>query len=372
MLSPFDDFPIHPSADPIAQTASGDVNHYDRYFFNGHHQDGDFFFGAAMGHYPNRAVIDGAFSLAIDGVQHSFFASGRMPLDRATAIGPLRIEILEPLRKLRYVIEPNEEGIEVDLVYEGTTVTVEEPRQRKVGDDGILFTDHTRMTQWGTWSGVVRIDGNELRIDPGEVSGTKDRSWGVRPVGEQTPTNKPFQMPQIFWLWAPLHFGDRFTHLGLHEHTDGSRWFETALVLEPMPAGSEPWSTDGVRECRDIRYQVEWEPGRREMRSASLSFTDPVEGEAQIELERCFTFYMRGIGYNHPYWAHGRAHGALEIGRESIQLDDVDPADPTTIHIQTVVKARWGDRTGIGVLEQAAFGAHEPTGLTGLFDGYQA
>jgi hypothetical protein len=51
LLSPFDDFPIHPSADPIAHPATGDINHYDRYWFNGHQRDGQFYFGAAMGHY---------------------------------------------------------------------------------------------------------------------------------------------------------------------------------------------------------------------------------------------------------------------------------------------------------------------------------
>ena len=35
MLTAFDDFPIHPSADPIAHPATGDRNHYDRYWFNG-------------------------------------------------------------------------------------------------------------------------------------------------------------------------------------------------------------------------------------------------------------------------------------------------------------------------------------------------
>jgi hypothetical protein len=54
MLSPFDDYPIHPSADPIAHPATGDPNHYDRYWFNGHQKDGRFYFGAAMGHYPVR------------------------------------------------------------------------------------------------------------------------------------------------------------------------------------------------------------------------------------------------------------------------------------------------------------------------------
>ena len=87
-------------------------------------------------------------------------------------------------------------------------------------------------------------------------------------------------------------------------------------------------------------------------------------------MEKVFTFRMRGIGYMHPYWAHGGNHGALETGRESIRLDEFDPLDFSSIHIQNLVRVRMGERTGIGVLEQVALGPHEPTGLTGLLDGH--
>ena len=42
MITPFDDFPIHQTGDPIVQTVSADPNHYDRYFFNGCDRDGAF------------------------------------------------------------------------------------------------------------------------------------------------------------------------------------------------------------------------------------------------------------------------------------------------------------------------------------------
>jgi len=372
VLSPFDDYPIHPSADPIAHPATGDPNHYDRYWFNGHQKDGEFYFGAAMGHYPVRGVIDGAFSLVRDGVEHSVFVSGAMPTDRSTAVGPIRIEVVEPIHTIRYVVEPNEHGIECDLTFRARTVAVEEPRQRRISPQGILVMDHTRLTQWGTWEGTISVDGDELRVDPDDVPGTRDRSWGMRPVGQQLETNRGRQAPQAFWLWAPLHFGDRFTHLALHENADGSRWLESALVLDPMPAGAVPWSTAGVRECRDIRYALEFEPGRREIRTAELWFVDPTEGEVHIELRKVFTFRMRGIGYSHPYWAHGTNHGELETGRESIKLDDFDPVDFSSLHMQNLVIATMGGRTGVGVLEQACFGPHAPTGLTGLTDGFRA
>jgi hypothetical protein len=369
VLSPFDDYPIHPSADPIAHPATGDPNHYDRYFFNGHHQGGEFFFAAAMGHYPVRGVLDGAFSVVRDGVQHSLFASGAMTLDRSTVIGPIRIEVTEPMRTIRYVVEPNEHGIECDLTFRAKTVAVEEPRQRRVSPEGILLMDHTRLTQWGRWEGTISVDGAELRVDPAQVPGTRDRSWGTRPVGQRLETNRPRQIPQAFWLWAPLHFADRCTHLALHEQSDGSRWLETALVLDPIPEGAAPWSTAGVRECSQIRYELDWEPGRREIRQARLRFDDPAEGEVHIELEKVFAFRMRGIGYSHPYWGHGSNHGELETDRESISLDEFDPLDWSSVHVQVLVRARMGGQTGIGVLEQLHFGPHAPTGLTGFLDG---
>ena len=370
MLSPFDDYPIHPSADPIAHPATGDPNHYDRYFFNGHHRGGQFYFAAAMGHYPVRGVLDGAFSIVRDGVQHSVFASGAMALDRSTVIGPIRIEVTEPMRTIRYLVESNEHGIECDLTFRATTVAVEEPRQRVVSPEGIVAMDNTRLTQWGRWEGTISVDGAELRIDPAEVPGTRDRSWGTRPVGQRLETNRPRQEPAAFWLWAPLHFDDRCTHLALHEHSDGSRWLETALVLDPIPDGAAPWSTAGIRECAKIRYELDWEPGRREIRRAELRFDDPAEGEVRIELDKVFTFRMRGIGYGHPHWAHGSNHGELETGRESIGLDDFDPLDWSSLHVQNLVRARMGGRTGIGVLEQIHIGPHAPTGLTGLRDGF--
>jgi hypothetical protein len=371
MLTPFDDFPIHPSADPIAHPATGDPNHYDRYWFNGHQKDGDLYFGAAMGHYPVRGVIDAAFSLVKDGVEHSVFASGLMPLDRATRVGPFRIEVTEPLRTIRYVVEPNEHGFSADLTFRATTVAIEEPRQRRVGADGVLVMDNTRLTQWGTWEGTIAVDGQEHRIDPAEVPGTRDRSWGTRPVGQQAPKNRVSMARQAFWLWAPLHFDDRFTHLALHENPDGSRWLESALVLDPLAAPDAPTTGhDGVRECSDIRYELHYEPGTRVVQSGVLLFTDPLEGEIRVELERLYTFRMRGIGYMHPYWAHGTNHGELETGREDIALEDFDGTQIDSMHIQNLVRVRMGERRGIGVLEQVAMGPHEPTGLTGFLDGW--
>ncbi len=365
MLTPFDDYPIHQTPAPIAQPVSADPNHYDRYWFNGYDRDGEFFLGAAMGHYPNRGVIDGAFSVVHDGVEHSTFASGRMPTDRATRIGPLRIEIVEPLRTVRYVVEENEHGLTADVTFRARTEAIEEPRQQIVRDN-VPMMDYTRLTQWGTWEGEVTLPtGVTLAIDPARTYATRDRSWGVRGVGQQAPTNFEPAPMQVFWLWAPLHFDDCCTHLALFERADGERWLEQALIVPVLPDTAEP------EHLARSEYRVEWMPGRREMAAASVTLhRGDGTALATIEFEKLFTFRMRGLGYSHPHFGHGSNHGELEVGGESIALDDFDPRDPASIHIQTLCRVRMGDREGVGVLEQLAFGPHAPTGLTGLVDGW--
>ena len=77
VLSPFDDYPIHQVAAPIAHAGGGHPDFYDRFWFNGYTDE--FFFAVAFGTYRNRGVIDAAFSVVSDGQQRSVFASGRAP-----------------------------------------------------------------------------------------------------------------------------------------------------------------------------------------------------------------------------------------------------------------------------------------------------
>ena len=42
LITPFDDFPIHQTAETLAVPSSSDRNHYDRYWFNGFSEEKDF------------------------------------------------------------------------------------------------------------------------------------------------------------------------------------------------------------------------------------------------------------------------------------------------------------------------------------------
>ena len=77
-------------------------------------------------------------------------------------------------------------GIDADVTFTARTVALEEPRQTMTPGTRTIM-DSTRLTQWGTWDGRISAGGSDLPID--NVYGTKDRSWGVRPVGEPTPAS---------------------------------------------------------------------------------------------------------------------------------------------------------------------------------------
>lgn len=374
MLTTFDDFPVHQMPVPVAQTGTSDRNHYDRYFFNGYLPGGEVFFAAAMGLYPNRRVIDAAFSVVHDGVQRNVYASGRAPVERAhTSVGPVTVTVVRPMESLRLTVAPNAHGLAADLVFEARAVACEEERQVRVAG-AVPMMDVTRFAQHGTWAGWIDVRGQRIEIDPRRALGTRDRSWGIRPVGEP-PGGAPLpggDGHQIFWLWGPCNFEDETTYIAIFDDAEGSRFYQHAAIA-PVRAPSEPAVDPGgiVQPVRDTTFRIDWQPGTRRARSASMTLTP--FGDApprELRFTVLYTFQMCGIGYSHPHWAHGRWIGEHEVGGDQWALGDVDPMAPQNLHIQNVCEVTLDGRSGWGILEQIAVGPHHPTGLTGLLDPY--
>jgi hypothetical protein len=136
-------------------------------------------------------------------------------------------------------------------------------------------------------------------------------------------------------------------------------------LLDPDHPAPPPDDGAEIDHAVDIGYEIEWQPGTRRAKRASVS----LGSLAQLELEPVLTFPMRGLGYLSPDWNHGSWKGELQVGTEAWRVDDLDPTEPWNIHVQQLVRARWGDREGSGVFEVLALNEHAPTALTGLLDG---
>ena len=370
MLNLLDDFPVHQTAEPVAHPATADPNVYDRTWFNGYTDTGDAYFGVGLAVYPHRGIIDGAFSTVRDGRQHAFFASGRAPLERTdTRIGPFRVEVVEPMRSMRVVLDDNETGLACDLTFTARTAPIEEARQTLwTGTRRML--DTTRFDQFGRWTGTIVDPDGEIAVDADRWLGTKDRSWGVRPVGPQAPT-APGPVPHVFFLWAPLHWDDHITHAIFFDDAEGRPLVREALTA-PLFAHADDFGDPAI--ARDTRmatatHDVTYEPGTRRAARTVIELVPHAGSTRRIELTPTLRFQMKGLGYNHPTRGHGQWHGELSLAAETYDLASLDPLAIDNLHIQQVVTATDGERTGIGVLEQLATGAHPPAGFHDFFDG---
>ena len=360
MLTKGDDFPLHQTSEPIA-FAGTDRNFYDRYFFNGYSPDGSVFFAAAMGFYPQLGIVDAAFCVVIDGVQHNLRASRRSGGERLDlSVGPISISIDEPLEVVTLTIASNDGPLAAELTFTGRHFPIEEPRFiRRNGTR--LFMDYTRMTQNGRWSGWLSVDGQRVEVGD-DCAGTRDRSWGVRPVGASEPQPPPEgNFNQFFWLWTPCNFADRSLFLHSNDDGAGNPWNRRAVIVGD--GGSE-------HHFDAATFDIAWDSGTRRIarmgavlgagRTLTLTPTGPV-------------FAMSGLGYTHPVWSHGLDHGPdLTVAHDSMAAGERGWGNPLAMHIQALVTAELvdGDTThrGVGVLEQLFVGPHIPTGLSGLMD----
>ncbi len=377
MLSKFDDYPIHQIPAPIAVPGTGDRNAYDRYWFNGYQDDGEFYFGIGSALYPNLGIMDCGLSIVRHGEQHAFHGSRRAPKEPTdVTIGPFRIEILDAMKTLRVSIDENDTGIAADLVFRARTAPVEEGRQT-LHRGPELVMDVTRFAQFGRWEGQITYDGQTVEIDPNRVYGTKDRSWGVRPVGVPDPGHAPaaggaggFQA-QTFFLWAPLHWEDRCTHYGVFERANGHMWHWDGALVPVYDDGDVPTGSDPTIELlAAVEHDIAYLPGTRRAGRATIALVRANGEREEIDLEPLICFRMKGIGYGHPEWGHGLWKGELAIGGDWWKVDELDPLARENQHLQQVVRATSSNgQVGYGVLEQICFGPHARYGFTEMLDG---
>ncbi len=261
MLSAGDEYPVHQTPEPVAMV--GDRNFYDRFFYNGCSPDGRLFFAAALGVYPALDVIDAAFCVSLDGVQHNLRVAGRLNGARmAMAVGPLSVTVDVPLARVRVRVAANAASpLSAELLFEGRHFPIEEPRfTRRVGTR--LWMDYTRMTQNGRWSGWIDIAGVRHAVTP-DVTGTRDRSWGIRPVGAADLQPAP-AAPQFFWLWTPCNLPGHSVYFHSNDDAQGMPWNRRAVLFADGAGRNEG------REFDAPSYAIQWQPGTRRVRQVVI------------------------------------------------------------------------------------------------------
>lgn len=352
MLSPLDDLPVHQVAETMATVGTTDRNFYDRYYFNMHNCSDELFVIMGLGQYPNLGTTD-AFLTAVHGdTQRVVRSSRELGLDRLdTRVGPLRVEVEEGLQRVRVVCDPNEHGLACDLLWEGAIPAHEEPRHLNQAPHGRVTINTMRFAQTGRWTGTLTVGDEEFEVTPDRWWGNRDRSWGMRPVGEPEPPGIAGSIRGFFWNYAVPQFDDGTTIMYMiQESPEGDRIMERAARL--FPDGS-------TEDLGRPEHELEFGPGRN-WTAATVTFA----GGLQFRAESLRPLHIsRGTGYGFDDdWRHGMYQGPdLVVQGRSFDVADpeaVQPLPGAIVDHAARFETSEGD-VGYGLFEIMTIGPHE-------------
>jgi hypothetical protein len=357
MPVPLDEYPIHQTPLSLEYVATSDRNFYDRCYFNAHAKSDELFLVTGLGVYPNLGVID-AYATVRKGERqwavHYSDALGHDRLDQR--VGPYRVEVLEALRRLRLVCDGDEQGIGFDLTWTGSFDAVQEAGHQ-IRSGARLILDATRFAQVGSWTGELRVDGQ--RYEVADWVGTRDRSWGIRPVGEAEPAGRPVGdgSAGFWWLYVPLRFDDFAVVVIAQERPDGYRTLNDAVRV---------WPDGRVEQLGWPRVNIRYRSGSRYPQAATLHCTAPDGKPVVLEIEPLTSVALNvGAGYGgDPDWGHGQWKG--ENFAEGRVYDLTDPAVAGRVPfavLDHVARATCDGAEGWGLFEHATFGRHDPSGF---------
>lgn len=185
---------------------------------------------AGMGHYPNRNIQEGWAGVTVGDQQHNVRMSRHLRPDiQKMEVGPLRIERIDPPRKIRFILEENAAGIAFDFVFESVFEPHVEDHHLEIVN-GRIVHDLTRYNIVGAASGVVSYPGGEAKISPDIWKGGRDHSWGVQPDQQNAsqPTSRVDPKGSFYSLiyaqfdqWAALIYVHERSP-GIYDYLSGS------------------------------------------------------------------------------------------------------------------------------------------------------
>ncbi len=327
---------FHQIADTFAVVGSSDLSWTEKVCAMAAARDGSIQLGFGLGKYTNRNVMDGYAGVSRGVEQITVRASRRLgPDPEVTVIGPVRYEVVEPLRSVRFVLEHNTtQPIAFDWLFEAIVPPFLEDRSHSRNGYRVA-TDLVRYHQTGTASGWVEMEGNRIDLAPESWVSTRDHSWGLRydvgkPLGDLEPSNTlsgvSFQM-----IWCPLFMerpdGSRYALMLHYQIVKASGFLQKKVMggVEYPDGRSEPWI--------DLSPELEFDPRNRRLKGGVVRATTEA-GTRTLELRPVSEtgFHLgAGLYFGFDGHHHGEWRGDLHVGGERIP-DCSDPEAARRLH----------------------------------------
>jgi hypothetical protein len=349
-INAFDDFPFHQAIAPIDVPEQVHPRFNDGYWF-GFYREGVYAF-CGLRLFPNTNVIDGYAGVVYEGVQRNVrFSRALRPRTNELAVGPFRLQVLDPLQRQRLVLGPNPSGVEWDVEIEARALWPESAHVQY--RHGVILNHVLRYTGITRANGWIAVDGERMEVD--RWYGARDHSWGIRAsMGPRWPfggAEEGVRDPRAMRLWMPYECGPERGFFHMHEDADGN-----VLDFE-----GEIRSDDGrVVKLVEARHALEYEAGSRRVSGGAYTLVDTqgVERDYRFKIV-CEPGHPQGYGYTRG-WSDGGSPGIWR-GPEVIESNRFDVTDPNSggggEHLP--------DRQKLGGTEFAA-SLEGPDGTTGM------
>jgi hypothetical protein len=337
-------------------------------------RDGSIQLGFGMGKYTNRNVIDGYGAVSRGKQQWTVRASRAIAGDpEHTGVAPLRYEVLEPMRVVRFALDANDV---LPVAFEWTFEAALPPtlEDRTVHQDGYRTSaDLVRYHQIGVGTGWVEVDGERTELASGGCVSTRDHSWGVRyGVGVPQPdvpevdalAGLGFQM-----VWCPLLFErDDGTRYGMLVHFQIVTAPGLGVVHKIVMGGIE--HPDGTYEpWLDLAPELTYDSANRRLRGGVIRATtgDGVTRELAIDvLAETGIQLGAGLYFGFDGHHHGEWRGEHHVDGEHV-ADCATPESARRLHQirDTVIRVTdpIGGGVGLGNCQPIITGGHPDLGL---------
>lgn len=336
-------------------------------------RDGSVQLGFGLGRYPNRNVLDAYAALSRGPEQVTVRGSRRLAADpEVLAVGPIRYEVIEPLRSVRFVLEPNDtQPLAFDWTFESVVPPMLEERTH-LRDQYRVSADLVRYHQTGVASGWLELDGVRQEITPDTWVSTRDHSWGVRydvgpPPADRGDTNAFPAGVGFMMIWCPA----------LMTRADGSQYaLHLHFTWVSMPGFEQKTVTagvehpDGTREpLVDLRPDLRFDPDNRRLLGGTVTAVTAAGEERPITIEVLSDTGVQlgaGLYFGLDGHHHGEWRGELHVEGERI-ADCRPPEVARRLHQirDTAVRVLdpVGGGTGIGNCQPIAAGPWPDLGL---------
>jgi hypothetical protein len=374
-LVPADETFHHQITDTFAAVSQSDRSWTEKVCAMAAPRDGSLQLAFGMGKYPNRNVLDAYAGVSRGNEQWTVRASRRLfPDVERLEVGPIRYEVLEPLRSVRFSLSPNEVlPISFEWTFTGAVpAALELPEQHRSRDGVRVDADIVRYHHIGTATGWVEVDGVRRVLDDSTSVSTRDHSWGVRymvgaPVSDVEEMPRPPGVSTTV-IWSPL----------LCERPDGRRYAIHVYYQRHAIGG---WQRvefqgglehpDGLREpfAALVPHAQVRDDNRRLLRAKldcamADGTTRPLEltalGDTGFHLGTGLYFGFDG------HW-HGEWRGDLHLDGEHV-ADCADPATARRLHQMRDNLVRVDDpvggATGFGNIQSIFAGPQPELGLS--------